>query len=96
LLPKRLLETYTHYGDDGVPLVVIENHAVELVPSLGEFQLPALRQERSLKSPLAHIKRLQWRTDRGRHLAHRLLNLEKIAAAGLGGKTGGGIGSRII
>ena len=40
-LPKHLRETFKHY-EEGVPLRVIENEAVDLVPSLGDRELADL------------------------------------------------------
>jgi hypothetical protein len=38
LLPRHLLDAYSHY-ETGIPLLVIENAAVDLVPSLDELRL---------------------------------------------------------
>ncbi|OPY99237.1 hypothetical protein A5906_26270 [Bradyrhizobium sacchari] len=40
-IPKHLGETFKHY-EEGVPLRVIENEAVDLVPSLGDRELADL------------------------------------------------------
>jgi hypothetical protein len=41
-LPKQTVEAFRHYGEEGVPLLVIEGEAFDLVPSLDDRELADL------------------------------------------------------